>query len=560
MNRIILATLSATLLLLPLTSQAGNLDDPGTVGSNMPTTTQIYDLLNTGTVITVPDTTTFNEPAAGPTTGARKSLSDINAKLPAPDNTNGAAASDVLTTKTFWGLRTDGTWGLNAGTLTLPTVASGSATAADVLSGVTFTSSAGAGTGSMPNKGAVSITPGTSAQTIAAGYHNGSGSVAGSAGLVSANIKSGVTIFGVAGSSTVVDTSTGTATEANLLTGKTAFVNGAMLTGSLSFDGTRATEALPSGTGISKSLDGNHSDQNSGTAPDTETVEIRQILGGVTTNTLGQIIGAPSNYYYSDSAGTVYSADVAYPASLSALLGTPTIDPFTGLPLTGSNTYSPGWFESPGGIYRFTTNAPLALRARSVMSELLKYRNAPTMPSAPVAKTGQTTSYAANDDGALQKGVAWPTPRFTDNLNGTVTDNLTGLIWLQNAYCANTLRNYSATALSDVTQLSTNGTMNGNNCGDSSNAGGHQTDWRLPNVRELQSLIDYSQRGLPIGHPFANVQSIYYWTSTAYALSISDPGANAWLVSLSMGITLPAGILTISGPQGFSVLPVRGGQ
>jgi len=54
---------------------------------------------------------------------------------------------------------------------------------------------------------------------------------------------------------------------------------------------------------------------------------------------------------------------------------------------------------------------------------------------APVPKTGQTTTYAAGDDGALQKGVAWPTPRFTDNNNGTVTDNLTGLTWLRDASC-----------------------------------------------------------------------------------------------------------------------------
>ena len=54
---------------------------------------------------------------------------------------------------------------------------------------------------------------------------------------------------------------------------------------------------------------------------------------------------------------------------------------------------------------------------------------------APVEKTGQTTSYAAGDDGDLEKGVTWPSPRFTDNTNGTVTDNLTGLIWLKNANC-----------------------------------------------------------------------------------------------------------------------------
>ena len=52
---------------------------------------------------------------------------------------------------------------------------------------------------------------------------------------------------------------------------------------------------------------------------------------------------------------------------------------------------------------------------------------------APVPKTGQMQFYATGDDGDLHKGVAWPTPRFTDNQNGTVTDNLTGLIWMKNA-------------------------------------------------------------------------------------------------------------------------------
>src|SRR5210317_2432615 len=53
----------------------------------------------------------------------------------------------------------------------------------------------------------------------------------------------------------------------------------------------------------------------------------------------------------------------------------------------------------------------------------------------PVEKTGQTTSFRTHDDGDLKKGVAWPDPRFTDNDNGTVTDNLTGLIWLKKANC-----------------------------------------------------------------------------------------------------------------------------
>ena len=45
-----------------------------------------------------------------------------------------------------------------------------------------------------------------------------------------------------------------------------------------------------------------------------------------------------------------------------------------------------------------------------------------TSTNAPVEKSGQTTSYATGDDGDLEKGVAWPSPRFTDNGDGTVTD------------------------------------------------------------------------------------------------------------------------------------------
>lgn len=44
-------------------------------------------------------------------------------------------------------------------------------------------------------------------------------------------------------------------------------------------------------------------------------------------------------------------------------------------------------------------------------------------------KTGQTQSYASGDDGDLQIGVAWPSPRFVANDGQTTTDNFTGLIW-----------------------------------------------------------------------------------------------------------------------------------
>src|SRR5262249_3507422 len=44
-------------------------------------------------------------------------------------------------------------------------------------------------------------------------------------------------------------------------------------------------------------------------------------------------------------------------------------------------------------------------------------------------------------------------------------------------------------------------------------------DWRLPNLLELRSLIDYSQYSpaLPLKHPFRNVRTSLYWSSTTVA-------------------------------------------
>jgi hypothetical protein len=178
------------------------------------------------------------------------------------------------------------------------------------------------------------------------------------------------------------------------------------------------------------------------------------------------------------------------------------------------------------------------------------------------AKTGQTTTYAAGDDGDLERGVAWPNPRFTDNGHGTVTDNLTGLIWLKNADCASGVRNW-ATALNDVASLNSTGTMNGNNCGDISNGASHQTDWRLPNVREMHSLVHYGFVSPPVpntagtakwtaGNPFTNVGSTrFYWTSTTWAGSTQW----AWYLDLNDG-----GVRREFKTDSIHVWPVRGGQ
>ncbi len=78
----------------------------------------------------------------------------------------------------------------------------GDADVEHVLAGKTFSSRiAGVGAvGTMPNRGAVAITPGTSNKAIPAGYHNGEGYVVGDSNLKAENIKKGVSIFGVNGS------------------------------------------------------------------------------------------------------------------------------------------------------------------------------------------------------------------------------------------------------------------------------------------------------------------------------------------------------------------------
>lgn len=113
------------------------------------------------------------------------------------------------------------------------------ATAANILAGKDAYIGSGKVSGTMTNNGAVtgSISAVKGTYTIPAGYHNGTGTVsiasAEQAKIISSNIKSGATILGVSGSSAVVDTSDATAAAGTIVSGKTAYVNGAKITGSL---------------------------------------------------------------------------------------------------------------------------------------------------------------------------------------------------------------------------------------------------------------------------------------------------------------------------------------
>jgi hypothetical protein len=148
---------------------------------------------------------------------------------------------------------------------------------------------------------------------------------------------------------------------------------------------------------------------------------------------------------------------------------------------------------------------------------------------APVAQTGQTKCYntagteiacaGTGQDGDVRNGVPWPNPRFTDNENGEVADNLTGLIWTKDANLMVTRDPSLGYPLSDG-RVDTQRARDFIITLDVENYLGHN-DWRLPNRNELQSLVDLQNiyPALPTSHPFINVPPSYsfYWSSSTWA-------------------------------------------
>lgn len=119
-----------------------------------------------------------------------------------------------------------------------------------------------------------------------------------------------------------------------------------------------------------------------------------------------------------------------------------------------------------------------------------------------INKTGVTISYVAGDDGDYQKGYPRQGPRFTDNGDGTITDNATGLMWAKDGdgvLCYNglTMPRNSAIGYTEGKVF----------------AG--YSDWRVGNVAELRSIIDYGRSSPAIDPIFINTKSDGYWTSTS---------------------------------------------
>ena len=122
-------------------------------------------------------------------------------------------------------------------------------------------------------------------------------------------------------------------------------------------------------------------------------------------------------------------------------------------------------------------------------------------PTVLLSRTGQTASYAPGDDGDIKAGVAWPNPRFVDNGDGTITDMLTGLMWLKQANCTAVIG--VGSSLGEIDWQGALDFVAGINSGahDISSCSGYTqsyTDWHLPNVSELRSLIQAEPTGTSV--------------------------------------------------------------
>jgi hypothetical protein len=153
-------------------------------------------------------------------------------------------------------------------------------------------------------------------------------------------------------------------------------------------------------------------------------------------------------------------------------------------------------------------------------------------------RTGQTFSEQTGDDGYLQKGKALS---YTDNGDGTITDNATGLMWAKDGNGAgcnfgnftdwSSAVNWAGTLEWPVVP--------------------HYRDWRLPNRRELESLVDAGTNSPAINPVFINTKLGYYWSST----SRNNNPTGAWVVDFGDG-----GVVINDKTGNYCVRAVRGGR
>lgn len=137
---------------------------------------------------------------------------------------------------------------------------------------------------------------------------------------------------------------------------------------------------------------------------------------------------------------------------------------------------------------------------------------------------------------SIHAGVPWPDPRFDEHGN-TVTDKMTGLTWMSSADGYGAAIDWHQ-AFEIIDRIN-------------SHAAEGFTDWRVPKIRELETLVDLGEHSpaLPVDSMFKNIRD-FYWSATT---STYEP-RYAWALYLKDG---SLGVGFKPNPE-FFLWPVRG--
>lgn len=188
---------------------------------------------------------------------------------------------------------------------------------------------------------------------------------------------------------------------------------------------------------------------------------------------------------------------------------------------SGSSTLAEGFYPAATYPAIETDLQPSNIQAGTVVMGVTGTTYFAQGYPAPIAQTGSTNTYLAGDDGSIRRGIAWPSPRFVlvDGYTNRVMDALTGLIWLRAPSYFGSFNNAIAYC----------------------NALDGGSGWRMPNIRELLSLIDFNQisPALPAQHLFyltPDQINGQFWTSTRRVPSSGSLGHRT--VNLGLGNAL----------------------